>query len=68
MYKLCCDRCSKEIYPMKDMCTIEYEEGNYLGHKQILTESRHAKGTIHLCDDCNQLFQLFLNNEARFLN
>ena len=65
MYKLCCDRCSKEIYPMKDICTIEYEEGKYLGDNQILTESRHKIGIVHLCNDCNQLLKLFLNNEAK---
>lgn len=68
MYKLCCDRCGKEICSMKDMCTIEYEEGKYLGNNHILAETRHKKGTMHLCDDCNQLLDLFLNNEVRFLN
>lgn len=68
MYKLCCDRCGKEIYAMTDMCAIEYEEGKYLGNREILTESRHETGTVHLCNDCNQVLQLFLNNEARCLN
>ena len=65
MYKLCCDRCGKEIHAMTDMCTIEYEEGKYLGNREILIKSRHETGTVHLCNDCNQLLQLFLNNEVK---
>ena len=65
MYKLCCDRCNKEIDALEQMCTVEYKECQYLGVKEMLSDMRHSRGMMHLCDECNKAFQLFLNNNVK---